>query len=308
MVNIENYKKLIKEIYNEIKHLSGIGKVANYIPALAQVNPNKFAVAISTVNGENYLFGDVEEKFSIQSISKVFTLAIAFGNLGERIWKRVGKEPSGNPFNSLVQLEYENGIPRNPFINAGALVLTDSIYSITTEPNKEILNFVKKISNSDNVNFDYEVAKSEKENGYRNFALANFMKSFGNIENNVEEVLETYFLQCSLSMSAQELADSFLFLANHGVIPATGEKILSVSQTKRMNALMLTCGLYDESGDFAFRVGLPAKSGVGGGIVAIIPGELSICIWSPELNKFGNSLMGIKFLELFTTKTGKSIF
>lgn len=303
-----NYKQIITEIYNELIPIIGKGQVANYIPALAEIDPNKFGMSLTTIQGDSYSIGDVDEKFSIQSISKVFSLSLAFSKLGEEIWKRVGREPSGNAFNSLVQLEYEKGIPRNPFINAGALVITDLLISILNDPYKDILDFVRLISGSGNIQYDEKVAQSERENGYTNAALVNFLKSHNNIKNDVEKVLDVYFHHCSITMTINELSKSFLFLSNHGLIPNSETRILTKSQAKRINALMLSCGTYDEAGDFAYLVGMPGKSGVGGGIAAIIPSELSIAVWSPALNKKGNSLAGMKALELFTTKTGMSIF
>lgn len=303
-----NYNNILKEIQTEINPYYGKGKVADYIPVLANVDPNKFGITISTINGDVYSVGDSSEKFSIQSISKVFSLTLAFSKLGEEIWKRVGREPSGNAFNSLIQLEYENGIPRNPFINAGALVITDILISLLNDPYKEILDFIKTLSGSSNIEYNKEVDISERENGYTNAALVNYLKSHGNIKNDVEKVLDVYFHHCSITMTTEELANSFLYLSNHGLVPSTNERILTTSQAKRINALMLSCGTYDEAGDFAYLVGMPGKSGVGGGIAAIIPNELSIATWSPALNKKGNSLAGIKALELFTTKTGMSIF
>jgi len=303
-----NFKSILEEIHKEIKPIIGEGKVADYIPALAKVSDTKFGISVNTVDDDIYVLGDVSEKFSIQSISKVYSLTLAISKLGERVWERVGREPSGNAFNSLVQLEYENGIPRNPFINAGALVITDILISLFDDPYKEILDFVKLISGSDTISYDLEVAQSERENGYRNVALVNFLKSHGNIKNDVEKVLDVYFHHCSITMTCKELSKSFLYLSNHGLIPNSEKRILSKSQAKRINALMLSCGTYDEAGDFAYLVGMPGKSGVGGGIVAIIPGELGIAVWSPALNKKGNSLAGTKALELFTSKTGMSIF
>ena len=304
----KDYNQILSNIYNEVKPLIGSGKVANYIPALAEINPTKFGMSLYTLKGESYSVGDVDEKFSIQSISKVFSLTLAFSNLGEEIWQRVGREPSGNAFNSLVQLEYENGIPRNPFINAGALVITDILISLFDNPYTELLNFIRKLSGSSDISYDERVAQSEREHGYTNAALVNFLKSHGNIKNDVEKVLDVYFHHCSITMTVKELASSFLFLSNHGLIPDSNQRILTQSQAKRINALMLTCGTYDEAGDFAYLVGMPGKSGVGGGIAAIIPNKLSLSVWSPGLNKKGNSLAGIKALELFTTKTGLSIF
>ncbi|MCB0547175.1 MAG: glutaminase [Phaeodactylibacter sp.] len=303
-----DYPSILNEIAEAAKSEFGKGKVANYIPALAQVPAEKFGIALETIRGEQFGWGDSEERFSIQSISKVFTLALAFRLEGENLWKRVGLEPSGNPFNSLVQLEYEQGIPRNPFINAGALVVTDVLLEHYADPKAAILEFIHTLTGQNDIAYDLEVARSERETGYTNAALVNFMKSHGNIRHSVAAVLDVYFHQCSIAMSCRELARAFLLFANHGAIPATGERILTKSQAKRLNAIMLTCGFYDEAGEFAFAVGLPGKSGVGGGIVAIIPGELAIAVWSPELNEHGNSVLGIKALEMFTTLTGMSIF
>jgi glutaminase len=301
------YQRILEEIYQEVLPLFGQGKVAGYIEPLKQVDPRKFGMAIETLDGECFQLGDSQERFSIQSVSKVFNLALALRLMGDALWQRVGMEPSGNPFNSLVQLEYENGIPRNPFINAGALLVVDVLLDHLADANAEMLALVRELRCSD-VHYDSRVAESEKLTGYTNAALVNFMKGQGNIRHEVDQVLDAYFHQCSIAMTCAGLARSFLFLANAGVVPGSGTRILTASQTKRMNAIMLTCGFYDESGEFAYKVGMPGKSGVGGGVVAVIPGKLAIAVWGPELNENGNSVLGIKALELFTTKTGLSIF
>ena len=304
-----NYQKILKEIENEIQPFLNEGKLANYIPALANVDDKKFAMSIQLFDGTSYHIGDTNLKFSIQSISKVFTFTLALNHYGKDLYKRVGHEPSGNPFNSLIQLEYENGIPRNPFINAGAIVTADSLVSIYKKNTFDnILDFIKKTSNDETIVYDEEIFKSELAHGFRNFALINMIKSFNNINNNIDDVIDTYFKQCSIMMNSSQLAKSMLFLANHGVHPLTNEEIITESKEKRINSLMLTCGHYDASGDFAYKVGLPGKSGVGGGIVAIVPQKMSICVYSPKLNAQGNSLIGTKALELFTSKTGLSIF
>ncbi len=302
-----DYSVILEQIFEEVQEYFGKGKVANYIPALSKINPKKLGISICTVKGKEFSIGDAEEAFSIQSISKVISLTIAMQLEGNRIWSRVGREPSGTKFNSLIQLEYENGIPRNPFINAGAIVITDIISTPNKDTKIELLQFIQNIINNENLQFDMEVAKSEKDTGYRNAALANFLKSFNNLNNKVEDVLNTYYHQCSIHLNCKELSQLFLYLANGGKT-LSGHKIISLRQAKRINSLMLTCGLYDAVGDFAYRVGLPAKSGVGGGIISTIPGELCISVWSPELNRYGNSLVGTKVLELFTTYTGLSIF
>jgi len=304
-----NYQAILEEIEREIQPLFGEGKVADYIPALANVEPDQFVMAIQMFDGSSFGVGEINKKFSIQSISKVFTFTLALEHYGKELYKRVGHEPSGNPFNSLVQLEYENGIPRNPFINAGAIVTADTLVSIYKKNTfEEILKFIRKVSNDETITYDEDIFQSELEHGFRNFALINMIKSYKNIHNEINEVINTYFKQCSIMMSPNELASSMLFLANHGVNPLTNEQIITESKAKRINSLMLTCGHYDASGDFAYKVGLPGKSGVGGGIVAIVPKKMAICVYSPRLNKQGNSLIGTKALELFTTKTGLSIF
>jgi len=303
-----DYQEVINKIYTDFQPRRGEGNVADYIPALAETDPMQFGISLSTLDGRECSVGDYKTNFSIQSISKVFSFAMVLRHLGDKIWESVGREPSGNPFNSLVQLEHEHGIPRNPFINAGALVVTDHLISLYDRPKEALLDFIRELCGNDDIYFDQHVAHSEREHADRNMALAHFMKSFGNIKNDVDTLIDVYCSQCAISMNCHDLAKSFIFLANRGINPLTGERILTKSQAKRLGAVMLTCGFYDESGDFAFRAGLPGKSGVGGGIVAYIPGNLSIAVWSPGLNRHGNSLLGVETLERFTTDIGNSIF
>ncbi|MCB1586570.1 MAG: glutaminase [Xanthomonadales bacterium] len=303
-----NINKIIENLYDKIKIIEDNGQLANYIPELTRVNSESFGIHISTVEGLNFGVGNCYEQFSIQSIVKVLSLIISYRILGEDLWKRVKVEPSGTAFNSLVQLEVENGIPRNPFINAGALVIADILLTHLDNPEKDFLDFVKNLSHSREINYSSHIAESEKIAGYRNAALCNLIKSFGNIENDPADVLDFYFNLCSLEMSCEELSNLFLFLANDGFTLKENTQILTRSQTKRINALMQTCGFYDESGEFAFKVGLPGKSGVGGGIVAVHPKQYAIAVWSPKLNHKGNSYKGMKFLEEFTTETELSIF
>ncbi len=304
-----DYQTILEEIQYEVQPLFKKGKLPNYIPALEKANGNDFAMSLITLDGEEFHVGYTQQKFSIQSISKVFTFTLALLAYGKELYNRVGHEPSGNPFNSLVQLEYERGIPRNPFINAGAIVTTDCLVSKYQENSfTQIFEFIKNVSNTSNLEFDEEIFNSELAHGFRNMALINMMKSFNNIENQIDLVIKTYFKQCSIMMNTRQLANSVLYLANHGVNPLNNETIVTPPQAKRINSLMLTCGHYDASGDFAFKVGLPGKSGVGGGIVAVVPKKMALCVYSPKLNKQGNSLVGTKALELFTTKTGLSIF
>jgi glutaminase len=304
-----DYQPVLDRIHAAVKPVIGEGKVASYIPELANVSPQHFGIAVVDLEGNVARAGDAETPFSIQSISKLFALALAIHLEGDSLWTRVGREPSGSPFNSLVQLEYEKGKPRNPFINAGALVIVDMLTTRYRErADAKLLEFIRKVSRNDSIDIDHKVADSERSTSHRNAAMANFMKSFGNLENPVESVLDEYCNHCAIAMSCVDLARAVTFLANHGKVPWSGEQLLDKSSSKRLNALMLTCGTYDAAGDFAFRVGLPAKSGVGGGIVALIPGECGICVWSPALESTGNSYAGSIALEMLTTFTGRSIF
>ncbi len=301
---------ILDGIHAELSPRIGEGKVADYIPELAKVDPKQFGMTIATVDGNVCSIGDAGIPFSIQSISKVFMLTLALGKVGESLWKRVGREPSGTSFNSIVQLEREEGIPRNPFINAGAIAVSDVVLA-GHEPREaigELLRFVRYVADDETISIDDKVARSETQTGYRNFALANFMRAYGNIHHPVEHVLGVYFHQCALSMSCRQLAKAGLYLAARGSNPITGHSVVSPKRARRINALMLTCGHYDGSGDFAYHVGLPGKSGVGGGILAVAPGIGSIAVWSPGLNKVGNSQLGAVALEMLAARTGWSVF
>ena len=301
--------ELLAGILEEVRPLLGQGKVADYIPALAQVLADRLGIAVCTVEGELFTAGDAFEPFSIQSISKALSLTLALTLYQEEeIWARVGKEPSGQPFNSLVQLEFEQGIPRNPFINAGALVVSDLLETRLTAPRQRTLELVRRLCGNPAIMADQVVARSEYQHSARNAAIAYLMKAYGNFENEVDKVLQSYFNACAIRMSCVDLARAFVYLANRGVPLGESTPLLPARTTKQVNALLATCGLYDEAGDFAYRVGMPGKSGVGGGIMALIPGELSICVWSPELNKAGNSLAGTAALELLAERLGRSIF
>lgn len=303
-----DYQQILENIYQAIQPYAKKGKQADYIPALAKVNPDQFGMCIHTIYGEIYSIEQADTRFSIQSISKVFALAMCLSLKGDDLWKRVGKEPSGTAFNSLIQLEVEKGIPRNPFINAGAIVMSDILLSLLKSPEEDFLAFVRAVAGNDTIQYNEEVAISEREKGYLNAAIANLLKYHGTIENDIEQVLRFYFLMCSIEMSCRELSLAFLAFANHRKKFNYAGVTLTSSQVKRMNAIMQTCGFYDEAGEFSYLVGLPGKSGVGGGIVAIYPLQYSVAVWSPRLNSKGNSVMGIKALELFTTETKESIF
>ena len=303
-----DYQLIMSSIQNKFQPEKTLGEVASYIPELSKVNPYKFGFHLMCHDGSSFNFGDHQEQFSIQSISKVFTLTIAKEMLGEDLWKRVGVEPSGTAFNSLIELERDKGIPRNPFINAGSIVVADTLLTVLEDPKEDLLKFVRKLCADDNIYYDEDVANSEKKHGYRNKALVNYMKSLGNIYNDTEKVLEFYFYQCSLMMNCEQLAKAFMLFANEGKHFQTHESVIDPQSVKRINSIMQTCGFYDEAGEFSFRVGLPGKSGVGGGIVAVHPGHYSVAVWSPMLNSKGNSALGMKALEELTTLTGLSIF
>ena len=304
---MNDFQGILNDIYQKATESPDKGIVASYIPELAHVDKNNFGIHLRTSEGKEFGAGNYNVPFSIQSISKVLALANAISIEGNQIWHRVDVEPSGNPFNHLSLLELENGIPRNPLINSGAIVIADILITHLKNPKEDFLSFVRGLANDDSISYNDQVAKSEKLTGFKNYAAANLLKSFNNLNNDVEDVLDFYFHQCSLEMSCEQLSKVFFLFANKGKCQLN-KAYLSKTQTKRINAIMLTCGFYDEAGEFAFEVGLPGKSGVGGGIVALLPDHYVITTWSPGLNKKGNSLLGMQALERFTTKTKLSIF
>jgi glutaminase len=301
---------IIADIFKEMAAKKDRGKVADYIPSLGNVAANQFGIAVIEADGDVHVAGDADTPFSIQSVSKVFTLTMALQKHGNELWHRVGREPSGSAFNSIVQLENEGGIPRNPFINAGAIVVSDVVLD-GAEPRAaigDVLRFVRMLAGDESIEIDNEVANSEAATGFRNVALANYMKSFGNMDPYVDGALKLYFHQCALSLSCRQLAMAGRYLMFDGRHPDSGEQIVAPLLARRINALMLMCGHYDGSGEFAFRVGIPGKSGVGGGILAIVPGKASIAVWSPGLNDRGNSKLGTHALERLAEATGWSVF
>lgn len=303
-----DYQRILEDIYRDIRPFARMGRQADYIPALSMVDPDRFGICIDTIDGRQYMLGHAEEPFSIQSITKVFSLAMALSAEGDRIWRRVGREPSGTTFNSLIQLEAERGIPRNPFINAGAIVTADMLMSHYDRYEERYIEFIREISGNPRIGYNRQVAASEREKAYLNAATANMLKYYGNLTGDIEQVLRFYFMQCSVEMSCRDLSHAFMAFADHKSPFRFGEVSLTASQVKRINAIMQTCGFYDEAGEFSFLVGLPGKSGVGGGIAAVCPLKYSVAVWSPRLNDKGNSVMGMKALELLTTRTEESIF
>ena len=302
-----DFKSVLKHIHHNVSQETDKGKVADYIPELMHVNKNAFGIYLNILEDDNFGIGDYQTKFSIQSISKVLSLTKALSLNPTEVWNRIDVEPSGNPFNYLTLLETENGIPRNPLINSGAIVIADILVTELKNPKTDFLNFVRELGNDSSINYDEKVALSEKETGFRNYATANLLKSFGNLMNDVDDVLDFYFHQCALSMTCQQITNAFYLFANQGKCQLQ-KTHLTNSQAKRINAIMLTCGFYDEAGEFAFEVGLPGKSGVGGGIIALLPNKYVISVWSPGLNTKGNSKLGMMALEQFTTQTNLSIF
>jgi glutaminase len=299
---------ILGTINEEVARRFGEGEVADYIPSLADVPKDRFGMALALLDGTIHEVGHARERFSIQSVSKVYTLTLALEAVGDRLWERVDREPSGDPFNSLIQLEHEKGIPRNPFMNAGALVTADVVLSNHADAEATLLEFVRARSGNPEVGSDEVVAKSERESGYRNVAMANFIRSYGNLQSDVQDVLDFYYLQCSLRMDCVDLARSVQYLADGGRCTHSGEQVTSAEGATRINSVMMTAGTYDAAGDFAFYVGLPAKSGVGGAIVAVVPHVMGLCVWSPALDEKGNSLLGRYALHRFTRLTGLSVF
>ncbi|MRT15936.1 glutaminase [Vitellibacter sp. q18] len=302
-----NYQAILEAIKASLQKTENTGEVASYIPELAMVPKEKLGIHLQLITGENYSVGDATEKFSIQSISKVLSLAKAFQLVGNDLWKRVDVEPSGNPFNHLSLLELEDGIPRNPLINSGAIVVADVLLSHLKNPKSDFLNFVRELAHDHTISYNEKIAESERVTGFNNYAAANLLKAYGNLNNSVADVLDFYFHQCAIMMDCRQLTNAFFVFANQGKCLKQVQHLTS-SQVKRINAIMLTCGFYDEAGEFAFEVGLPGKSGVGGGIVALLPHCFTIATWAPALNPKGNSYLGMKALEQFTTKTKLSIF
>jgi len=305
-----SFQDVLEEVLADISAYRGQGKVASYIPALERVDPGKLGIAAVLADGKSYAAGDADLPFSIQSISYVFALALALHHQKSALWNHVGREPAGSPVNSIIQLEMERGKPRNPLTSAGSLVVCDQLIGKrgADEALAELLDFLRERAGEEGISVDETLAMSESKAGALNRSLANFIAAFGNLQNSVEEVLSLYYRQCSIAMTCRQLARAALFLAFDGTDPASGDAVTIPSRSRRINALMLTAGHYDNSGDFAFRVGLPGKSSVSGAILAVAPGHGAVCVWSPGLNAAGTSLAGAMALERLVERTGWSIF
>ncbi len=294
-------QELIERIADDVRPRAAEGRVADYIPALARIDPARFAMVLKLADGTEYATGDADEPFSIQSISKLFTLALAMEWVGEALWERVGREPSGMRFNSLIQLETEGGIPRNPFINAGAIATTDALVERRWNLDTAFRAQMRMLSGNPALQYDGEVWASEKRHGDLNRAIAYVLKAYGNLHGDPIEVTDTYFRACALAISARDLARAAMFLVG----PQGGRGACAAGlHAARLRAIMRTCGLYDQSGEFAYRVNLAAKSGVGGGILAAEPGRFVAVAWSPPLDRFGNSVAAQAALEALAAALG----
>lgn len=304
--------KLLDEIIKISRLKENKGRLASYIPALLEANPNDIGVSIYDIKENKYYFsGNADEKFTIQSISKVLSLILALLDNGkDEVFKKVNVEPTGMGFNSIVNLDEKESVrPYNPMINAGAIVTT-SLIREKDGKNKlqRILDFLAKVTDNDEVKINELVYQSEKKTGDRNRSIAYFMKSTGILEGDVEEVLDLYFKHCSIELNAIDLAKFASVIANDGIIPWSGEKIITREICRIVKTIMVTCGMYDASGEFAVRVGIPAKSGVGGGILGVVPRRYGIGIYGPALDEKGNSYYGTEILEELSKELRLSIF
>ncbi|HVL97698.1 MAG TPA: glutaminase [Egibacteraceae bacterium] len=305
--------ELLADIAEVARPAAREGKVADYIKAMADQDPERFGLALVENDGTEHAVGDADEPFAIQSISKVFSLVVAMQKadeakgVGTELWERVGVEPSGDPFNSLVQLEHERGKPRNPMINAGALIVDDVLLDHCGDPSADITELLTELAGGD-IGIDEAIVRQEGRSGHRNRSMAFLMSSFGNLTSTVDEVLDVYVRHCAITMTARQLARAGRFLANDGVDPATDKRILSAEPARRVAAIMLTCGTYDNAGQFAFDVGIPCKSGVAGGIIGLIRGLGAVCVWSPPLDASGNSRAGRVALHELVERLDLSIF
>lgn len=304
-------KELLESIIENNRCYTLDGKVATYIPELSKANPDALGICVSELDGKEYFAGDFDTKFTIQSISKVITLMLAILDNGkEKVFSKVGMEPTGDAFNSIIALETKNQHkPINPMINAGAIATVSMVLGQDSDDVfQRILNFARKITDNPTLDVNNDVYHSEKATGHKNRALAYYMKSTGVIEGDVEEVLDVYFKQCSIEVTCRDIARIGALLAKDGIIPWSGERVISKGVSRIVKTIMVTCGMYDASGQFAVHIGIPAKSGVGGGILASVPGSMGIGVVGPALDLKGNSIAGIKVLEELSNKLDLSIF
>jgi len=309
-VDSEHLRQSVDDIVARMGIIEQFGDAAEHIEGLADIETDRFGIAVVTVDGEMIVGGDADTAFPIQSISKVFSLTIALRAFGDTVWKRVGREPSGDPFNSIVDLERHEGKPRNPFINPGAIVVVDMLLDLPKKHDgpRTVRDMLVAETGDKEIGVDRAVFDKEASSGFTNRAMANMCKAFDNLNHDVEAVMKPYVDQCALALSCRQLALAGRYLMRKQTGGGEPDGSDDARLARRVNAMMLTCGQYDGSGDFAFRVGLPAKSGVGGGILAIAPGVASVAVWSPTLDENGNSLLGTLALELLSEKMGWSVF
>ncbi len=305
----DRLEQIVRDIAEEVtRDAIRIEKASD--PKEEGLTPGPFGMAIATVDGRFAVAGESGTGFPIQSIGKVFALELALQAIGDDVFKRVGREPSGDPFNSIVDLERTCGIPRNPFVNAGALVVVDVLVEQLSDDRQAsaVVDFVRGHAGLEDVPLDPDVLESEEKGGDLNRAMMSFMRHHGNLRSPPDEVMEAYVHQCAITLDCLGLARAGLFLARTRLAPDDAQRDTEARRMRQLLALMMTCGHYDGSGDFALRVGLPAKSGVGGGILAIVPEIAAVAVWSPNLDTHGNSMIGVRALELLARRTGWSVF
>ncbi|MGL4534825.1 MAG: glutaminase A [Fusobacteriaceae bacterium] len=302
-------KKYLNSIVKYNRYKTSHGKVASYIPGLSKADANNLGICLIKENGEIYFAGDYETKFTIQSVSKPLTLMLAILDNGiDFVFNRVGMEPTGDAFNSIMKLETnKTGKPFNPMINAGAIEVCSMIKGEGQKRFERVLDFFKIISENPTLEINQEIYEGEKLTGNKNRSMGYFLKGENLIDGDVEEALEIYFKQCSVEVTACDLAKIGLFLAKGGVL-STGERVVSDFVCKIVKTLMVTCGMYDGSGEFAIKVGIPSKSGVGGGIMSVVPGKMGIGVFGPALDEKGNSIAGISLLENLSSYANLSVF
>ncbi len=296
----------LESLHSQIKGLDA-GEVASYIPELTKADPNWFGICLVTMDGVAYCVGDADQPFTIQSISKAFVYAIALADMGkDYVSKKVGVEPSGDAFNS-ISLDPQSGAPFNPMINAGAIATTSMVGGESVEEWRRIETVMASFMGHD-LRIDEEVYRSESQTGHRNRAIAWMLKNFGIIEGDPMASVENYFRQCSILVSCRDLAYMAATLANGGVHPATNVRAMPSEHIEHVLSVMATCGMYDYAGSWLYEVGMPAKCGVGGGIIAVLPGRFGIGVFSPRLDEKGNSARGIEVCKRLSKDFGLNIF
>jgi glutaminase len=297
---------VLAEVADRSRHLAEEGEVQEQPEELPSAESARFALVLADLDGAEHVSGDADVGFAVQSVVKVFALTAALQLVGEDLFERVGREPSGDPFNSLIQLEHEKGVPRNPFINAGALLICDVLLEAADDPYGAVAGLLGDLAGEE-ATVNHTALDAERESSSLNRAMGHLMQSFGNVHHPVDELIELYVRLCSLTVTTRTLARATRFLANDGVNPRTGSPVLSEPLARRVNALMLTCGTYDAAGQFAYDLGFPCKSGVAGAVMGDVPGRFGVCAWSPPLDEKGNSRAGRAALHLLSERLDLSL-